>query len=283
MILVTGTTGTVGAAVVRALGFTHAVRVLVRRPEALPEDIARADGVEVHKGAYADQDALSRALAGVRAAFLVTSHPAEPDDERFTAAAREAGVRQLVKLSALAVADEDADDFITRRQRHNEKVLRASGVPWTLLRPRAFMTNTLAWASSVRAQGVVHALYGSAPGACVDPRDIAEVAARVLTEPGHEGCTYALTGPEAITPREQTRQLGEALGRTLRFEELTPERALAQLSARYPEPVAQALVESAGRAAAGTKGEISPDIEKVTGRPGGNFRGWAADHAGAFR
>lgn len=277
MILVTGSTGTVGAAVVRALGTDAPVRILTRRPELAPA------GVEVQPGEYADHDALLRALTGIRAAFLVTNSPVEPDDERFTAAAREAGVRHLVKLSALAVADEGADDFITRRQRHNEEVIRGSGLSWTLLRPRAFMSNTLAWAPSIRAHGVVRALYGTAPTACVDPRDIAEVAARALTEPGHEGRTYALTGPEPITPEEQTRQLAEALGRPLRFAELTPEQALGQLGSRYPEPVARALVESAGRTAAGVKAEVSPDAEKVTGRAARDFRAWLPTMCGRLR
>ncbi|WP_128375765.1 SDR family oxidoreductase [Streptomyces cavernae] len=276
MILVTGVTGTVGAAVVRALGPHQQVRALARRPELAPS------GIEVYQGEYADHDALLRALTGVRAAFLVTNSPVEPDDERFTAAAREAGVQHLVKLSAQAVADETADDLITRRQRHNETVIRSSGLDWTLLRPRAFMSNTLSWAPSIRAHGVVRALYGMAPNSCVDPRDIAEVAARVLTEPGHEGRTYALTGPEPITPEEQTRQLGDVLGRPLRFAELTPEQALAHLTTRYPQPVARALVESAGRTAAGAKAEVSPAVAELTGRPARTFRTWAAEHAAAF-
>lgn len=182
--------------------------------------------VDVVAGEYADRDSLDRALKGVRAAFLVTGSIGERDDVRFVEAARAAGVRHLVKLSALAVTDPAADDLITARQRENETAVRESGLAWTLLRPRAFMTNTLSWARSVREDGVVRALYGDAPNATVDPRDIAEVAALALTEPGaHEGRAYALSGPAAVTAAEQTALLGAALGRPLRFEELGPERA----------------------------------------------------------
>lgn len=239
--------------------------------------------VDVVAGEYADRDSLDRALKGVRAAFLVTGSIGERDDVRFVEAARAAGVRHLVKLSALAVTDPAADDLITARQRENETAVRESGLAWTLLRPRAFMTNTLSWARSVREDGVVRALYGDAPNATVDPRDIAEVAALALTEPGaHEGRAYALSGPAAVTAAEQTALLGAALGRPLRFEELGPERARAALLARYPQPVAEALLHSAERQRAGAKAGVSPTVQELTGRPARSYAEWARDNAAAF-
>ncbi|MFF1481478.1 SDR family oxidoreductase [Streptomyces sp. NPDC058301] len=280
MILVTGATGTVGGEVARLLAAGHPLRILARRPERVA---ATGPAVEVVGGEYADRDSLDRALKGVRAAFLVTGSIGEPDDVRFVEAARDAGVRHLVKLSAMAVTDPAADDLITRRQRENEEAVRESGLAWTLLRPRAFMTNTLSWARSVREEGVVRALYGEAPNATVDPRDIAEVAARALTEPGvHEGRAYALSGPAALTAAEQTALLGDALGRSLRFEELGPERARAALLARYPQPVAEALLHSAERQRAGAKAGVSGTVEELTGHPARSYAEWARDHAQAF-
>ncbi|MEU4352250.1 SDR family oxidoreductase [Streptomyces sp. NPDC023838] len=280
MILVTGATGTVGGEVARLLAAGHPLRILARRPERVA---VTGPAVEVVGGEYADRDSLDRALKGVRAAFLVTGSIGEPDDVRFVEAARDAGVRHLVKLSAMAVTDPAADDLITRRQRENEEAVRESGLAWTLLRPRAFMTNTLSWARSVREEGVVRALYGDAPNATVDPRDIAEVAARALTEPGvHEGRAYALSGPAALTPAEQTALLGDALGRPLRFEELAPERARAALLARYPQPVAEALLHSAERQRAGAKAGVSGAVEELTGHPARSYAEWARDHAQAF-
>lgn len=280
MILVTGATGTVGGEVARLLAATHPLRILARRPERVA---VAGPAVEVVAGEYADRDSLDRALKGVRAAFLVTGSIGEPDDVRFVEAARAAGVRHLVKLSALAVTDPAADDLITARQRENESAVRESGLAWTLLRPRAFMTNTLSWARSVREDGVVRALYGDAPNATVDPRDIAEVAALALTEPGaHEGRAYALSGPAAVTAAEQTALLGDALGRPLRFEELGPERARAALLARYPQPVAEALLHSAERQRAGAKAEVSPTIQELTGRPARSYAEWARANAAAF-
>ncbi|MFE4519868.1 NAD(P)H-binding protein [Kitasatospora sp. NPDC056783] len=279
MILLTGVTGTIGREVARLLASTRPLRVLVRDPARLTPP---GRDVEVATGAYADHDALLRALGGVRAAFLVTNDPTQPDDARFIAAAAAAGVRHVVKLSAYAVAEEDADDLITRWQRANEELIRRSGLDWTILRPRAFMSNSLAWASSIRSEGVVRSLNPHSRNACVDPRDIARIAALALTEPGHAGRIHPLTGPEAVTSAEQTSNLAAVLRRPLRIEELTPEQAAAQWSKRHPAPVVEALLQSAERQARGLKATVEPAFEQLTGLRPRPYRAWAADHASAF-
>lgn len=279
MILVTGATGTVGRALLARLPTGCAVRVLARDPGRVTA--AAGGGVEVVTGDYGDADALARAMAGVRAAFLVTNRVAD-DDLRLVRAARAGGVRHLVKLSAAAVADPSADDAITRWQRDAEAAVCGSGLAWTLLRPRAFMSNALSWAPSIRAERVVRALYGTSGNACVDPRDIAEVAVRALTEGGHAGAVHTLTGPEVISPAEQTAQLGRLLQVPLRFEELAPDAARAVLRARYPEPVVEALLSSAGRQRDGAKEQVSDTVRAVTGRPARSFRDWAGDHLSSF-
>ncbi|MFD8727868.1 MULTISPECIES: NAD(P)H-binding protein [unclassified Streptomyces] len=279
MILVTGATGAVGREVAGQLAAAGPVRILARRPERVT---VRGPGVDVVAGEYADRASLDRALRGIDAVFLVTNSPTEPDDARVAAAAAAAGVRHLVKLSMMAVEEPDADDFITRLQRGNERTIRQSGVPWTFIRPRAFMSNTLSWATGIRSDGVVRALYGDAPVACVDPRDVAAVAVAALTGAGHEGQAYAVSGPEVITAREQTAQLSGLLGRPLRFEELPLDRAREALLAKYPQPVAEAFLESAERRRAGAKAAVLPTVEKLTGRPARTFRTWAADHTASF-
>ncbi|MFI1782934.1 NmrA family NAD(P)-binding protein [Streptomyces rubiginosohelvolus] len=279
MILVTGATGAVGREVAGLLAAAGPLRILARCPERLT---VRGDGIEVVEGAYGDRPALDRALRGVDSVFLVTNSPTEPDDERVAGAAAAAGVRHLVKLSMMAVEEPGADDFITRRQRQNEEAIRESGVPWTFVRPRTFMSNTLSWAPGIRSAGVVRALYGDAPVACVDPRDVAAVAVAVLTGAGHEGRAYAVSGPEAITAREQTAQLSRVLGRPLRFEELGPDAARTALLAKYPRPVAEAFLESAERQRAGAKAAVVPTVQELAGFQARPYRTWAADHADAF-
>ncbi|WP_331742523.1 NAD(P)H-binding protein [Streptomyces sp. NBC_01006] len=279
MILVTGATGTVGREVVRRLPADLRFRVMSRNPERIVG--LRAPAEAVH-GDYRDRRSLVRALRGVSAAFLVTADIGGDGDARFIRAARSADVRHIVKLSAAAVADPGADDLITRWQRGNEELLRGSGMEWTLLRPRSFMSNTLSWAATVRAERVVRALCGPLGNACVDPRDIADVAVRALTGDGHAGRSYTLTGPEAITAAQQTAQLAQLLGRPLRFEELGPEQARAALRGRYPHDLVEALLESAQRQRAGVKAQVDGTVPVLLGRPAGSFHAWARDHLGAF-
>ncbi|MBD0422095.1 SDR family oxidoreductase [Streptomyces sp. TRM S81-3] len=280
MILVTGATGPVGREVAHLLRGEPAVRILARDPGRVS---VTGPGVETVRADYADHASLDQALRGVRAAFLVTNSVTDPDDARFVQAAREAGVRHVVKLSMLAVTESGADDLITRTQRCNEAVIRDSGLDWTFLRARTFMSNTLSWAHGIRTEGVVRALYGTSRVACVDPRDIACVAVRALTEPGrHEGRSYALSGPEAISAAEQTAQLAEVVGRPLRFVELTRGEAEERLLRRHPRPVAEAFLASAERQRAGAKATVLPTVRHLMGRPARTFRDWAADHAAAF-
>ncbi|MGW1216642.1 NAD(P)H-binding protein [Streptomyces sp. NPDC002499] len=285
MILVTGGTGTVGRELLGRLPAGAGVRVMARRPAEAAAAVSAAGAggaVEVVAGDFADPFSLAGALKGVRTAFLLTTRLDGGDDVRFLRAASAAGVRRVVKLSAAAVLDEGADDLITRWQRAGEELLVGSGMEWTLLRPRAFMSNALAWAPSVRATGTVRALYGTSGSACVDPRDVAEAAARVLTEEGHAGRAYVLTGPEAVTAVGQTRQLGRLLGVPLRFEELTVQEACAVWARRYPQPVVEALLAGARRQRAGAKAQVGEAFAELTGRAAGTFGDWAADHLPAF-
>ncbi|MEV7522686.1 NAD(P)H-binding protein [Streptomyces sp. NPDC091371] len=279
-VVVTGATGAVGRHVARMLPAGADVRVLAR-----DVDKARRIGLrgELVPGDYQDRPGLERALRGADAVFVVTANPLRPaDDENILAAARAGGVRQAVKLSWLAVADPAADDLIARWNRDSEELLRTSGLGWTVLRMRTPMSNALAWASSIRAGGVVRALGGTARTACVDPRDVAAVAVRALTEPGHEGRTYAMTGPEPISVREQVQELSRLLRRPIGFEELTADQALARWRERLPEPLAQALLEAAVRRSAGASRDSAGDVEAVTGRAPASFAAWAADHAPDF-
>lgn len=281
MILVTGASGNIGGSVARRLADSgRPVRVLVRDPRRVG---VQGAGVQAVRGDFADPAGLEAAFRGVTRVFVVTNNPLEPrHDQNLLAAALRAGARHVVRLSAAAVEDPQAVDLITQWHRDCEERIAASGLDWTFIRSRAFMSNALAWVDSVRA-GVVCAPFGTARGACVDPRDVAEVAVRALTEPGHEGCAYSVTGPEAISAAEQTEQLAEALGRPLRFEQVTLEQARASLALRYPLPIADALTCCARRLGAGAKHQVEPTVEKVTGRPARTFRQWAREHVAAFR
>ncbi|MGW0330994.1 SDR family oxidoreductase [Streptomyces sp. NPDC003011] len=283
MILLTGATGTVGGLTARRLSGGEPVRLLTRDPRR----VAGPAGAhaEVVGGDFEDPAGLRRALTGVRSALLVTADPlTHAHDENFLTAARAAGVRHVVKVTTLSVTEPDATDLVTEWHRENERLLRASGLTWTLLRPRAFMSNTLGWARSVREEGVVRAPHGDTETAAVDPRDIAEVAVRALTGiEEHAGRAHALTGPEAVSPVRQTEILAALLHRPLEFAELTQDQVLRGMLERYPAPVARALAESAVRGREGTKARVHPTVAELLGRPARSYRDWAAEHLSAFR
>ncbi|MGW2342273.1 NAD(P)H-binding protein [Streptomyces sp. NPDC001661] len=276
----TGATGTVGRETVARLAPICHVRSLTRDP------VRAAERGTAGRLVAADCNAphtLVEALRGVDALFAITRDPLQPDHDRnLLAAAWEAGVRRVVKLSAMAVTDPQAQDLITRRQRESEELVRSSGLDWTLLRPRAYMTNTLSWSATIKSHGVVRALYGTAPNACIDPRDIARTAAHVLTTGGHYQQAYSLSGPQPISALDQVRCLSQVLDRRIDFEELTEEQAFAAWAERYDALMAGALLDSARRQAAGAKKRVTSGVEQLTGQAPASYDRWAQDHSAAF-
>lgn len=274
MILVTGATGNVGRQVVeRLLAEGAAVRAMTRRPD----EAGLPDGVEVVRGDLTEPETLPAALRGAERAFLF---PLSGAMEGFLAAARRSGLRQVVLMSASAVAYA-RPNAIGRRHEAIERAVTESGLPWTILRPCAFMSNDRNWAPQIHATGVVRWLGDDAASAPVDERDIAAVAARALLDDGHAGRTYLLTGPEALTDPQRVAVLGEVLGRELRFEGLSPDDFRAAMSAHMPREIADALI--AMRAESKEMAEVSPAPAGVIGRAPHTYAEWAARHAGDFR
>ncbi|MGK5551774.1 NAD(P)H-binding protein [Actinomadura kijaniata] len=274
MFLVTGATGNVGAELVRELIRAGApVRALVRGPDApLP------DGVRPVPGDLDDPGTLAGAFEGVEGVFLL---PGRADMAGLLAGARDAGVRHVVLVSGGSAALADMDNPISRSMTLSERAVRDSGLAWTFLRPRAFMSNTLRWAPQLRTGDTVRVPFPDAAAACVDPGDVAAVAARALLDHAHRGRVYELTGPRPLRPCDQVAVLAEVLGRDLRCVGLSDERSRAEMERTMPAGYVDAIVRFH---ADGTLDEarVHPDVEEVTGRPPRDFRQWATAHAGAF-
>jgi uncharacterized protein YbjT (DUF2867 family) len=273
MILLTGVTGSVGrhvAADLVAKGLD--VRAVVRDPETagLPA------GVEVMRGDLVDPESLAAALVGVDAVFLLWPFfSAGGASDVVDAIARNA--RCVVYLSAEAAAHDPESVFATVERRIEE-----SGLEWTFLRPTGFAKNTLEWADQIRI-GAVRAPYGEAARSLIDERDIAAVAVRALTEGGHIGKTYVLTGPATVTQAEQVRILGEVIGRPVIWEEQS--RADAQ-----PDVVeifgGESYADSALDTWAGfvTRPErVTATVKEITGVTARSFRQWAMAHVKDFQ
>lgn len=274
MIVVTGATGGVGAEVVRGLVESgHRVRALSRRPD----ELAVPDGVETARADLADAESLAAAFAGGTALFLYSTFgdPAIP-----VAAAKAAGIERIVLLSSAAVRD-GADDPIARHHRAVEQAVESSGLAWTHLRPGGFASNARWLAPQVR-DGVVRLAYPQVGTAPIDPADIAAVAVRALTEDGHAGRAYPLTGPEWLTQADEIRILAAALGVPLRVEQVDAEAEIAVLTGSIPERFARGRLEIQA-AMVDRPSYVVDTVERVLGRPARTFADWAATHVTEFR
>jgi uncharacterized protein YbjT (DUF2867 family) len=280
MYVVTGATGNVGRTLVRVLAGAGAPVTAVSR-RGVSGDVP--DGVRSVAADLAEPASLAPALTGARALSLHDGGAAHllPAAE-IVAAARDAGVRRIVLLSSLGVATRPESPSHGVALRTVEDAVTASGVPWTVLRAGGFASNALAWAESVRTRRVAAAPYGDVGLPVVDPDDIAEVAAAALREDGHAGTVLELTGPAPTTPRERAAAIARAIGEPVRFAEQTPDEALAQMLAFMPEPVARTTLDILGSPREGEV-RVSPDVDKVLGRPARPFAAWAERNAAAFR
>jgi uncharacterized protein YbjT (DUF2867 family) len=283
MILVTGATGNVGVPLVKELlAAGHEVRAFVT-------DVADAkaklgDAVELANGDFTDKASIDHALAGVEKAYLLA--PAGPDEPAWEAAfidaAARAGVKHVVYHSVAGAAYE-ANAF-GRWHRAGEKKLEQSGIAWTHLRPVGFMSNALMWAGTVKAQGTIYMPCGDGKMAVIDPRDIAAVAATVLTSSGHAGKIYDLTGPEALSVGDQAKMLGEAIGKPVTYVDVPDAAAKdSMLGMGMPPAVADAMLEFTSLVRSGGAAAVSDAVKTVTGKPPRTFAAWCKDNAAAFR
>ena len=243
MILVTGATGATGVEIVRALlDLGNVPRALARDPEKAARLLG--DEVEIARGDFADADSLAAACDGVEAALLLTAPTPDTvaDQARFVDAAKRAGVRRVVKLSAAGSypgAPSRFGDWHGRAERH----LEASGLAWTHLRPTFFLQNLLGQAGMVKG-GTLYMPAGDGRAPFVDVRDIAAVAAHALAEDGHEGRVYDVTGPEAVSYADIAATFTRVLGREVRYVDVPPEAARkGMVDAGLPAWMADAVNE----------------------------------------
>jgi uncharacterized protein YbjT (DUF2867 family) len=241
-------------------------------------------GVEATVGDLGSPETLDAALDAVEQAFLLTpADPRQPEWEKnFVEAAERAGVRHVVKLSALGVDPNSPVRFL-RNHGDGERVLEESDLSWTFLRPNSFMQNTLSNAWSIASEGRLYSPVPDAKVALIDTRDVAAVAARVLTEEGHEGKVYELTGPEAISNREVAEQLSTVLGRAVECVEVSFEDARqAMVGGGMPEWLTDGVLELARFQEAGYAAGLTDGVAEVTGREPRRFEKFARDYKSAF-
>jgi uncharacterized protein YbjT (DUF2867 family) len=271
MILVTGATGNVGGEVVRRLAADGApVRALARRPDA----VSLPDRVEVVAGDLSRPETLDDALAGVEALFLLGGF--DTMAHVLERAAR-AQVRRVVLLTSRCVIGGRPDNAVTGMWMESEAVFDRSGLPGTVLRPSGFQSNVLRWSDQLRAGDVVRAPWADVPIAAIDPADIAAVAAVALRSGDYEGQALTISGPQALSARQQLAVVADVLDRPLRFEPQPDAEARTEMAGAMPEP----FVDAQFRFFSGGEYDDSAvvdTVERVTGRPAGTLHAWAAAH-----
>ncbi|WP_055751839.1 NmrA family NAD(P)-binding protein [Frankia sp. AvcI1] len=297
MYLVTGATGNIGRELVDALAAAgQPVRALTRRGElpARPAPSASSPSpasspceesstsrapLEVVRGDLDRPETLAGPLAGVRGMFLL---PGYRDMPGVLAEARRAGVEHVVLLSGSSAASGDRSNAVTDYMVRSEEAVAAAGVPWTVVRPFAFMSNTLRWLPQLEAGDEVREPFPDAPAAVIDPADIAAVAARVLTAPGGQaGAIHTVSGPQSLLPAERLRLLAERLGRPLRLVALGPDEARAELDRTMPAQYAAAMADFYLDGSL-DESPVLPTVEALLGRPPRTYAQWLDTHAAEF-
>jgi uncharacterized protein YbjT (DUF2867 family) len=256
MIVVTGATGRVGRRVVAGLRERDLpVRAVSRTPAPL--------------------------LTGADALFLLWPFTSAEQTAALAPKVAEIAARHVGRVVYLSAqpAGERPDSFWARA----ERAIEDSGVPWTFLRPTGFASNTLMWAEQIRAGDVVRWPFGAAARSLIDERDIAAVAVRALTQDGHAGARYLLSGPAALTQSDQLSAIGQALGRELTWAEVRRPAAQQLLAAGWGDPdFARSALDTWEKFV--TQPEVvTTAVRDITGTPARSFASWAAANVAAFR
>jgi uncharacterized protein YbjT (DUF2867 family) len=283
-VLITGANGAVSSALIDALeGSELKLRALVRDPAKASRLGAR--GIEVVRGDLDDAESLKAAFDGVDALWLLTAvGPRAPENSMNALwAARQAGVKRVVRMSAIGAAH-DAPTRNGRLHALSDAEVEASGLSWTILRPHFFMQNMLGSAASIAAQGAFYWAMGEGRLGMVDVRDIGETAARILRDDAasHHGKVYTPTGPDSISFAQVAKELGAALGRDVSYVPVSLDAAReAMLGMGMPAWVVGMMVEYSRAYASGWGDFTTRHVEEVTGKKARSFASFARDFKAA--
>ncbi|MEA5594839.1 SDR family oxidoreductase [Rivularia sp. UHCC 0363] len=283
MILVTGATGNNGLEILKRLAEQNVQARAMVRDRNRAKAIANL-GIEMVEADFDRPETLPSALTGVDRAFLVTNSTerAEAQQLAFVEAAKQSGVKHIVKLSQFA-ADADSPVRFLRYHAAVEAAIQATQMAYTFVRPNLFMQGLLNFRSSIVEQNALYAAIGDAKVSVVDVRDIADVAVAALTEAGHEGKIYDLTGSQALTHTEMAEYLSAVLGRQITFVDISSEAMRdALLGVGFPIWQADGLIEDYAHYRRNEAAAIASGIADATGKAPRQFKDFARDYATAF-
>ncbi len=280
-ILVTGATGTIGSQLITQLGNQADLRLRVATRDA--SKVARLPtGVETVDFDWQRPDLVERAVAGVDTVFLLTPFvdTAVAYTQTLVDAAKRAGVRKIVKISA-AGAQQEAFE-LARWHRTAERLVEGSGLRWVTLRPNFFMTNFLHFYPP-DAEGAIYLPTGTGKAAWVDPIDVAAVAAAALTRGDWDGQALDITGPEALSVAEVAERLSQVTGRKILHVDVPAAAARSAMEAmKLPAWMVQGMMDLHGVLQHSWAAGLSDVVERITGRAPRTFAAFAREYATAL-
>lgn len=284
-VLITGATGTVSTALLRALtGNDVNLRALVR--DEFKADGPREQGADVFVGDLGDARSLPPAFEGVHDVWLLTPNGPRAPEHNMNAvwAARQAGVERIVRLSVVGAAH-DAPNRSGRLHALSDRETEQCGMRWTILRPHWFMQNLLNEAGDIAATGTFSLNMAAARIGMIDVRDIAECAARVLLDDPdrHHGRTYTLTGPRSLTFDEVADELSLALDRFVTYRPVGDDaQRTTLLGYGVPTWIVDMLEEYAQAYVSGWGDFTTDTVADLLGHPPRGIGDFVRDHAAAF-
>jgi uncharacterized protein YbjT (DUF2867 family) len=282
MILVTGASGNVGSQVLQQVAkIGEPVKALYRSQK---DAAGFPAGVLPVIADFADRAALDRVLQGVDQVFLVCAPVPQLVELESNAidACKAAGVKHLVLNSAMGAGTFDSS--FPQWHAQVEKVVAASGVRHSIIRPNSFMQNIVNfYASSIRARRAFYAAMGNARVSFIDTRDIAAFVAQLLRSPAHQGKTYELNGPEALTYSEVAEEISQVTGSLAHYVDIpVSQQRQAMLDQGMPSWQVDALLELQRYYTEGGGGEVDDSFTRVVGRQPTRLKQYLTEFASAF-
>ena len=284
MILLTGATGTTGRRVARRLTkWGYRFTAMVREPEKATG--LKSSKVDLIKGDFKKPDSLRRAMEGIEHAFLLPPNTENQFrlERNFIDAARESGVRYLVKYSAIG-ADPDSPSRLLRWHGEAEKYLEQSGIRYSIVRPNIFMQNfTNLYARQIREEKEFRLPFGDARCGWVDVRDIGRLIARILTENGHQNNILTVTGPETPKCKDLAEILSHAVGKKIEYVDVKPKEFKKEMiESGVPEIMAEAVTELYKLVSEGLSDVVTDTFYEITEKQPRTFEEFVDDNLSLF-
>lgn len=285
-ILLTGATGTVSSGVIRELhGKGHTLVGLVRDASSDKAKALAAQGVELRVGDLEKLRTVEGAFSGVDVAWLLSKPGllAPAQQSNALQGARLGGVKHVVRMSAVGAAH-DAPTINSRLHALSDTEVERSGIPYTIVKPHAFLQNLLMSAQSIAEQGMLYGAMGNAAQPMIDTRDIASSVAAILANPSpHAGKTYTLTGPAAVTYDQIASAIGEAIGKPVKYVALPVAAMVENLTKFGIDDYNQVAIRDYMTAySRGWGSTVTTSVADLTGKPARSIGEFARDFAGAF-